>query len=284
MASASPALTPSGRRAATSGPARSFPAIRPGSYATPEFAGIQLNYGIYDPATFGGGATSDWSRAPYPRQEGALTLTRPFGTTGNSFKLSVEGLFQPVYRIATTTDPTTMAMTRSNVSSSVWGVSGGARVEVGAMRLGVSGFRGRGTGLGNALQKISATSDDDQGVAVATGLTYGLRTFTGFYGQLGAVIQKWQLAAGYGMGIVDQLAVDKINPNISVIHTQTGISGAIYYHLADSVVLGLDYFHFKASWYGAPLVDTATGLPTGGKLAGELQNLDFVNLGVTYHW
>ena len=48
-------------------------------------------------------------------------------------------------------------------------------------------------------------------------------------------------------------------------------------------MFGLDYFHFKASWYGAPILD-ANNQATGTKLAGELQNLDFVNLGVTYHW
>jgi len=67
-----------------------------------------------------------------------------------------------------------------------------------------------------------------------------------------------------------------------VIHTQTGISAAVYYHVSDAVVIGLDYFHFKASWYGAPIVDMNG--PTGGKLVGELQNLDFLNLGATYYW
>ncbi len=67
------------------------------------------------------------------------------------------------------------------------------------------------------------------------------------------MIGKLQIGAGFGMAIVDQLAADKINADLSVIHTQTGISGAIYYHVSDSVVFGLDYFHFKASWYGAPI-------------------------------
>jgi hypothetical protein len=262
-----------------------FPGYSAGiSYATPVFGGVQLNYGVYDPVIFAtAAAPAAWSRAPYPRQEGALTLTRPFGTMGNSFRIGVEGLFQPIYRVASTTDPTTMLTTKSNVSSSVWGISGGARVEVGPLRLGASGFRGRGIGLGNALQRSVATADDDTSAGGTDRLTYGLRTFTGFYGQLGAMIQKWQLAAGYGMGIVDQLAADKANPNLSVIHSQAGISAAVYYHVSDSVVLALDYFHFKASWYGAPIVD-ANNIPTGGKLTGELQSLDFLNLGVTYHW
>ena len=247
-------------------------------YSTPELQGVQLNVGVWDPSVLSSsGVPADWTRAPIPRGEGSLTVTRPFGT-GNSFKLGVEGLYQQIARVVTTTNPT---MSSSNATASIWGVSGGARVEVGPVRLGASGFRGQGTGIGNVLQPSFSLSDND--VAGPNGLTYGLRTFTGFCGQGAVVIGKVQIGAGYGMAMINQLPADKINSNLSVLHTQTGISGAIYYHLSDSVVFGLDYFHFKASWYGAPIVDM-NNQPTGTKLAGELQNLDFVNLGATYHW
>jgi len=259
-----------------------FPGYSAGvSYSTPEFQGIQLNVGAYDPVTFSS-TPGDWTGAPYPRGEGSLTIARPFGDMGN-FKIGVEGAFQQIRRNASVTDPNTGATSASNVTSNIWGVSGGARVEVGPVRLGASGFRGKGLGLGNAFQKSVATADNDSAAAGPNGLTFGFRTFTGFYGQGALVFGKVHLAAGYGMGLVDQLAADKANPNLSVIHSQTGISGAVYYHLSDSVVLGVDYFHFKASWYGAPILDM-TNQPTGTKYAGELQNLDFVNVGATYHW
>jgi hypothetical protein len=262
-----------------------FPGYSAGfMYSSPVIFGGQLNLGIYDPVSLGAGATGDWIRTPYPRPEGALTLTRPFGVAGNYFHVGVEGTFQPLARTASTMDPTTNAVVLSNKTTSVWGVSGGARVEVGPLRAGASAFRGRGIGIGNALQKITATSDDDQGSAAPTGLTYGLRTFTGFYVQGGVLLmEKLHITAGYGMAMVDQLPVDKANPHLSVIHTQTGISGAIYYHVSDSVVLGIDFFHFKASWYGAPILDM-NNQPTGTKYAGELQSLNFLNAGVTYHW
>ncbi len=262
-----------------------FPGYSAGiSYSTPVAGGLQLNFGVYDPVVFGS-AASEWSRAPYPREEGSLTFVKPFGDMGASFKLGVEGLFQQVGRIVTTTDPMTNAMSSRDVTTNIWGVSGGARVEAGPLRLGISGFRGHGTGLGMALQRSVAIEDNDgQGGAAPTGLTYGLRDFSGFYGQIGAVLHKLQVGAGYGMGIVDQLAIDKQNPNLSVIHSQTGISAAVYYHLTDSVVLAADYFHYKASWYGAPLADANGVVIPGMKLAGELQNLDFLNVGVTYHW
>ena len=202
----------------------------------------------------------------------------------------MEGLYQQIGRINSVIDPATGAVVSSNdVSSSVWGVSGGARVELGPVRFGAAAFRGRGIGLGYALQRSVATADNDSdGRALPptgqSGLSYEFRTFTGFYGQGALVFRQWQLAAGYGVGIVDQVAADKINTHLSVIHYQAGISAAVYYYLSDSVVLGLDYFRFMAGWYGAPTEDPTTMLPAGGRLAGETQVLNFLNLGVTYHW
>jgi predicted porin len=241
------------------------------SYSTPSFYGLQIHVGAYDPIVFNPGSPSDWSHATFVRPEGAVTYESQVAQAVK-LKLGVEGLYQQIGRNGT--DPTTMAPI--NVKSSVWGASGGARLELGPARLGFSGFRGRGIGLGTALQNSVATE--------AGAPSYKLRTFTGFYGQLAYMAGPLHIAAGYGQGIVDQLDVDKANPSLSVIHTQTGISAAVYYHLSDSVILGLDWFHFIASWYGAPLVDATTMLPTGGKLAGEKQTLDFVNVGVTFRW
>jgi predicted porin len=255
-----------------------FPGYSAGvSYSTPSLAGLQLHAGVYDPIVFST-STGDWARAPFPRPEGSITYATPLGNTG-SLKLGVEGLWQLIRR--TTTDATTMA--QGEVDTSVWGVSGGARVELGPVRLGASGFHGRGIGLGYAAQRSAATSDNDSSTTPPGGLTYELRTFSGYYAQAAVILGDLHIAAGYGQGIVDQLDADKRNPLLSVIHTQTGISGAVYYHLSDSVVLGLDYFHYEASWYGAPIVD-ANMQPTGSKLTGEKQTLDFFNAGVTYHW
>jgi hypothetical protein len=93
------------------------------------------------------------------------------------------------------------------------------------------------------------------------------------------VLGKLQLAAGAGVAAADQLTSDRINANLSVIHQQIGVSAAIYYHLTDAVVLGLDYFRFMARWYGAPRSTTDFTL-----LPGEKQDLNFINAGVTYHW
>jgi hypothetical protein len=258
-----------------------FPGYSAGfSYSTPDVGGLQVHLGVYDPIVFSPNTAADWSHATFVRPEGAVTFYREIGMA--RLKLGVEGLYQPLSRVNTVaTDPANPL--RTNVTTSVWGVSGGARVEVGPVRVGVSGFRGRGLGLGYALQRSSATADDDPSAAAPGGNTYQLRTFTGYHGQLAFIRGRLHLTAGYGVGIVDQLPVDKLNGGLSVIHTQAGVSAAVYYHLSDSVVVGLDYFRFMASWYGAPVLD-ANMLPTGGKLVGEKQTLDFLNLGVTYHW
>jgi hypothetical protein len=256
-----------------------FPGYSAGaSYSSPLLAGgLAVHLGVYDPIVFAS-APVDWSHAQLVRPEGSVTYDTPLGTMG-SLKIGVEGLYQGIGRIAT--DPVTMAKT--NVTTSIWGVSGGARAEIGPLRLGGSAFRGRGIGLGYAGQVSAATADNDAAATAPNGLTYDLRMFTGYYGEIAFVHGPLQVSAGYGQGLVDQLAVDKANPNLSVIHTQTGISAAIWYHLSDSVVLDIDFFNFKASWYGAPFVD-GNNVPTGGKLAGELQTLNFLNAGATYHW
>ena len=86
----------------------------------------------------------------------------------------------------------------------------------------------------------------------------------------------------------DQLASDRLDTSLSVIHQQIGISGAVYYHVTDSVVFGLDYFRMMARWYGAPKsvldMDGNPVLADGTLLPGEKQDINFVNLGVTYHW
>jgi hypothetical protein len=231
------------------------------AYATPNFGGLQLHVAAFDPVVFGNNP-SDWSHASIVRPEGSLTFDRPIGES-TRIKIGVEGLWQPVSRCSDAT------CTMSKLTTSVWGAAGGLRVEAGPVRLGVSGFRGKGVSLFYALQRSSATEDNSP--------DRQLRTFTGFYTQGAIMVGRFQLAGGFGMSLVDQTTFDKTDTTMSVIRYQRGISGAAYYYATDSIVVGLDFFNFAAGWYGAPLA-------AGGKLAGETQVLNFVNAGVTYHW
>lgn len=228
------------------------------SYSTPSLGGFKVNAGLYDPIVF----APDWKRATLLRPEGALTFETKLGGTG-MLKVGVEGLYQPLARL-NEDDP----MNKKDEKTSVWGVSGGARLEAGPLRLGVSAFRGKGIGMSYALQTMSATLNPT---------THEIRTFSGAYGQVALMLGKVHLAAGGGVASTDQLGSDRVNTALSVIHRQIGLSAAVYYNVSDSIVLGLDYFRFMARWYGAPRADLVL-------LPGEKQDLNFINAGVTYHW
>ncbi|MES1186330.1 MAG: porin [Myxococcales bacterium] len=253
-----------------------FPGYSAGfTYSTPVMGGLQINAGVYDPIIF----EPEWQRAPLLRPEGAITYEVKLGG-GGLLKLGAEGLYQPLKRIEEKTDPNTGAMVKSDASTSVWGGAGGARLELGPLRLGAAFFKGRGVGMAYALQKTSASLN-------AT--TKELRTFTGVYGQLALVFGKLQVAAGGGVASANQLPQDRADVANSMIKRQIGVSAAAYYHVSDSVVLGLDYFRFMARWYGAApsVLDPATNMPVltaGPLLPGEKQDLNFINAGVTYHW
>ena len=259
------------------------------SYSTPSLGGFQLHAGVYDPIVLpdmplGAGSTGAWKRAPLLRPEGSLTFQTKVGGSG-LLRIGVEGMYQPLARVekkmvsvpdgmggmTTTTVPTPE-------STSVWGAAGGARLELGPVRIGAAAFRGRGVGMTYALQNTTAT----------VAKTGEVRSFTGVYGQGAVILGNLHLTAGGGVAAADQLASDRLDTSMSVIHQQIGVSAAAYYHLSDSVVLGLDYFRFMARWYGAPKsVLNANGVPMladGTLLPGEKQDLNFVNAGVTYHW
>jgi hypothetical protein len=275
-----------------------FPGYSAGmSYSSPSLAGLQFHVGIFDPVAIVpfGGTPSNLTRTPIVRPEGALTYGIPFGSLGK-LRLAVEGLYQPISR--TDTDPVTM-MPTNTVTTTIWGVSGGARVEAGPLRVGLAAFRAKGIGLSSLGSSVAAAdndpsharcidTDNDPTTPCVSVNSYELRPSTGFYGQLALVFGPWQVGGGYGLAILDQVAYDKLNPNLSVIHYQRGASGVVYYQMSDSVVLGLDAFLYNAGWYGAPLLNVdANGNPTtatGQHLVGEKQQLVFVNLGVTYHW
>jgi hypothetical protein len=237
-------------------------------YNTPSLGGLKLHVGIYDPIIFSA-ASDDWSRASLPRPEGALYFDRRLGGAAR-IKVGAEGMVQQLSR----TCPNA-AGEPATCKGTVWGAAGGLLLAVGPLRVGLSGFTGKGLGLFYALQKTHATEDR----------THEFRTFTGFYSQTGLEFGRLLITGGFGMSLVNQTNDDKLNipdstiqgSGLSVIRYHRGISGGVYFHAADNIVLGLDYFNFAAGWWGAPLGG-------GNKLAGEKQIVNFVNGGVTYYW
>ena len=243
-------------------------------YETPSLGGLQLHLGAFDPVVFGAGS---WDHGQMLRPEGAVSFEQHIGATA-LIKLEIEGFWQSMSRLANITDMATgMIVGQDKLTTDVWGASGGLRVEAGPVRIGVSGFRGKGLGLFYALQRSNANADpvEDR--------THQLRMFTGFYGTGALVFGGLRLMGGFGMVLADQTPDDKINAMLSVIRYQRGISAGAFYNATQNIVLGLDYFLFTAGWWGAPVVDPTTMAVTG-KLAGETQVVNFVNAGITYWW
>jgi hypothetical protein len=248
------------------------------AYSTPSLAGLTLKVGLYDPVRILGG----WDKAPYLRPEAQLAFETPLGDAG-MVKFAVEGLWQKLTDIRSEPEP-------HDVSTDVWGVAGGGRVEIGPARLGLSAWHGKGLGFYTALQNDPVMYD----LSVKPG---ELRTFTGYYGQGALVFGPVQFSLGAGIATVDQLEKDKINPALSTYKSQTGLSAGVFYSLSDNVVIGLDYFRLMMRWYGArnhhfqdpngldgdPENDFDVVLDPG-VIAEEKLDIDFINAGVTFHW
>src|SRR4029079_6749082 len=126
-----------------------------------------------------------WERVPYPRPEGAIWFEQRVSPSV-WFKVQAEGMYQYMGQISN------MEVGRpDNLHSSdrVWGVAGGARLEAGWFRLGLSAFRGKGLGTYVALQNASSTFNS---------ATRNFRYFTGYYAQTAAVFGNEQVSAGIG--------------------------------------------------------------------------------------
>jgi hypothetical protein len=257
------------------------------TYTTPSLGGLRFKGGLYDPVRLLGA----WERAPYPRPEGALWYERRI-SPAVMFKVQVEGMYQFI------------AVRENTRADKVWGVAGGARLEAGPLRLGLSAYHGKGLGAYIALQNAASTFDQ---------VYRDMRNFTGVYAQLALVFAREQISAGIGRVMDHQLDSDKNghvvlddmgnpvldasgNPmidlgpayGVSNLKYQTGLSFAFYHHVSDNLVLGIDYFRFQTDWWGArnAVTDQTTFVTTlqPGFLPGEKQVVHFINVGATFHW
>lgn len=246
-----------------------FPGFAAGfQYSSPSLGGLQLHAGVYDPVRLLGA----WNRAAIARPEGAISFETKFAQNG-MFKIQAEGMIQPLSRLEVD-----MAGNKSLRKENVWGAAGGARFEYSVIRFGAAAFRGKGLGQYYALQNSPV---------VFSPKNYDIRSFTGVYAQAAVVLEKVQLSAGAGRVSVDLLETDKSDALLSNAKSQMGISAAVYYHISDALVLGLDYFRFQADWYGAPRSSMAADGSTmilGGFLPAEKQVVTYINAGATFHW
>jgi hypothetical protein len=271
-------------------------------YTTPSLGGVHLSVGIFDPVRLLSAASTNggvpYQRVPFVRPEGAVTFDTALGAAGK-LKLGAEGAFQPVSAVQsedTDQNPATEPVP-VETKKSVWGVSGGFRVEVGPLRVGAAGFTGKGTGLYNPFAANDVTGAPalerrtNQMTMLATDVLEPahaeIRSFSGVHAQLAVVFGSVEVGVGGGLGMVGRVPSDDLNYNLSAAKQQMGLGAHFNYRVSDSVVIGTDYMRVMAQWYGAPAaVMDMNGQPVtnGQLLAAEKQDANFVNSGVTYQW
>jgi hypothetical protein len=144
------------------------------------------------------------------------------------------------------------------------------------VRIGLAGHQGKGLGFGFALENNPAGAYQQDSTALFDSHTGDLRTFRGFYGQLGLSLGSVDLAAGAGATQLLTLPQDPIVTGTApatetrlLPKQQLGISGGLFWHVREYLVLSLDVFRGQYLWYG-------TGLPKAPK-----QDVTFASTGIT---
>jgi len=211
-------------------------------YTTPKLGGVRLALGIFDPVSMAG--SWDGSRTARPEAE----LTYDLGSPDSFFKLHLyaNGAYQKVYQGA--------------LDSTVRGVGGGFRTEVGHFHLGAGGHTGKGLGLYYALEGSPADT-------LGQGLPF--RTADGYSIFAQYVLGALDLNASFGQSRIHLVDLD-LQPDRADLHpikTQTGIAAGVVYHLNESFHLDLDYLRAQFRWYG-----------------GSKQDLNYINTGATLTW
>ncbi|MBN2573529.1 MAG: porin [Deltaproteobacteria bacterium] len=216
-------------------------------YGTPSFGGLQLNVGIFDPATLGG---PGWNGTKWARPETELKFERDFGATGKVV-LFANGAYQKVYK------PGQCNPAEQPCEETVVGVGYGGRFEIGPARLGVAGHYGKGLGMSYALENSYAVGDAQT----------NLRWSDGYYVQAQVVARKFDFFAGWGIARLFLSDLDKNTPGLSVLKYQMGINGGVVYNVTPNVHVDLEYFLAKAAWW-----------------LGETQVLHCPAAGMTFNW
>ncbi len=217
-------------------------------YGTPVLGGLQLNVGIFDPATLGG---PGWNGTKYVRPESELTFERKFGETGKVV-LFADGVYQKVYQTGVC-DPSTRLC-----EETVEGVGYGGRFEAGPFHLGVAGFYGKGLGLSYALENSYSAADSPDG---------RLRWSDGYYGQAQVVLRKFDLFAGWGIVRMFLTPLDQSQTWNSPIKYQMGVNAGIVYNMTPNLHWDLEYFRAEDKWF-----------------LGEQQVLNCGAAGMTFNW
>ena len=189
-------------------------------YTTPNFVGLQLSVGVYDPTTLPGFYESTRDARP----EGELTYDFTRGPV--KLHVFVNGGYQVFYKPG------------SNASATGEGVGYGLRFEYGPEHLGLSGHYGKGLGLQWAFQPGD----------ISVSPLLELRTFDGYSAFEQIVLGPFDFNVNAGISRTYELDSDRVpGANIS-LPQQWAVSGAVVYHATENLHFDLDFIHALATW------------------------------------
>jgi predicted porin len=225
-------------------------------YSTPSLGGLKAALGLFDGSSY---VTAAWGANRSVRPEAELSYD--LHTDSVALHVFGSGGFQG------------LSNGGSRYTTSIWGASYGARLELGPVHIGGGGFLGKGAGIDYAFDDnpaLSSTSSMRADTDPATGTVtmtkdFQIRNTRGFVGIVQVVLGPVDVSAGVGQTIVLQVPADKAAAAMfSTLKTQTGISAGVVYHLSESLHLDVDFINGAYKWYG-----------------GEKQSLNVLNAGVT---
>lgn len=248
------------------------------SYTTPSIGDIvSLSVGVFDPRTI---PTYNWFQTPLPRFEGEANANYSW-QEGWGVKAWVNGVHQ---RIGTTAnidpdnDPMTMNSVPTDFTQDAYGVGGGVVATLGPVKVGGSGYMGKG------MDAFSVLSFNPIFLGQSSAVEAYERRFRpskGFLAEASVTIGDTWFMGGFGQGLLDRVDTDTPITELGavpLIRTQTGISAGVFHRLGQ-VVLGLDYFNAS---YGFDPNRIATG--TTQDYDQVSQTVHIFNGGVTLEW
>jgi hypothetical protein len=244
-------------------------------YSTPNFGDIfQVSVAMLDPRTV---PTYEWFLTPLPRVEGEAVakymLNPDFG-----FKAWVNGAWQRigfgVHRVNAAGDVTE----RLQIDRNPFGVGGGVTAYLGPVKVGGSGYAGRGMDaygfLGFNPIFVSRAAIEDE--------TRRFRPTRGFLAEASLTLGSTWVMGGFGQAQLDRMPSDPpiTTPNEPpLLRSQTGISGGVF-HRIDAFVFGIDYFNARYAF--DPRLDGAAGTPQRWVTSSQVVHI--VNGGTTLEW
>jgi hypothetical protein len=250
------------------------------TYSTPLFGNVfQMSAGIFDPRTV---PTYNWTHTRLPRVEGEAVAKYDF-REGWGFKAWGNGSWQELGIGVDTTAPGTsppVVTGREFYTQAAWGVGGGIIGYLGPVKIGGSGYAGKG------MDAFQFLPHNPIFVSRASGPPNQSRRFRptrGFLAEASVTIGTTWVMGGFGQAQLDRMAgdtpIDTANEP-PLLRSQTGISAGVF-HRIDAFVLGLDYFNARYG-FDARVVQPA---PTDPRtVVNSKQVIHALNAGATLEW